>query len=162
MNEALIITGSNMGNREVHLAQAAEALQNKGITIIAYSSVYETEPWGDIPQQAYYNQALKVKTELDTERLLLEMLSAEKQLGRVRTSQQFGPRTIDIDLLLYADRIVNSQNLTLPHPRMQLRRFVLVPACEIAADWMHPILNKSLQVLLNECEDKSAVWKALI
>lgn len=159
MTEALIITGSNMGDRQTYLQRAIDSLHEAGIITISTSPIYETEPWGDIPQQTYFNQILKVQTKLKAEELLNTMLLIENKLGRIRTEQQFGPRTIDIDLLLYNNLIINTETLILPHPRMHLRRFVLVPACDVAPEWIHPIFNKTLSQLLAECQDVGKVWK---
>lgn len=160
MVEALLITGSNMGDRRAYLTQAIASLALEGVETLAMSEVYETEPWGDIPQQNYYNQVLRVQTCCSAEQLLTTMLEVEHKLGRVRGEQQFGPRTIDIDMLLYADAIVDTPTLTLPHPRMHLRRFVLEPACAVAPLWVHPVFKQTLRVLLSQCTDEGLVWLA--
>jgi len=157
MTEALIITGSNMGNRKAYLTKAIEGLRDAAVFTTELSPLYETEPWGDIPQQNYYNQALIVKTKLSANLLLAAMLHVEQQLGRERGEQQYGPRTIDIDLLLYSTQIIQSPTLSIPHPRMHLRRFVLVPSFSIAPNWIHPVFQKTLFQLLKECTDNGKV-----
>ena len=135
MTEVFIGLGSNLGDREGNLAAARSALSRGVIDIAAESSVYETEPWGPVPQGRYLNQVLRGETTLDPHGLLAALLEIERALGRDRTREQrYGPRTIDLDILRYGDREVREPDLQIPHPRMIERAFVLVPLAEIAPE----------------------------
>jgi 2-amino-4-hydroxy-6-hydroxymethyldihydropteridine diphosphokinase len=163
-NLALLMLGSNMGQRDEMLACACKTLSNNKISIISKSQIYETEPWGMPDQQSFLNQAIVVKSEYQPLELLRIALQTETEMGRQRNpNEQYGPRIIDIDILLINNTITDSELLTLPHPRMQLRRFALLPSCEIAGDWIHPLLHKSLSKLLLECPDQCDVklWNSL-
>jgi 2-amino-4-hydroxy-6-hydroxymethyldihydropteridine diphosphokinase len=148
--EAFIAFGSNLGDRLAHMRAAFEMLDaHDSITCTARSSLYETAAVGGPPGQGpYLNAAVAIRTILEPAALLARCLQIESHLGRVR-SEPWGPRTIDLDLLLYSDRIVESESLIVPHPRMHERRFVLVPLAEIAPAAMHPVLRCSVSTLLN-------------
>lgn len=123
--------GANLGDREKSLRRAVELLdEHAEIAVLAVSGIRETEPWGPVEQPPYLNGAVALETELDPRELLDALLEAERRLGRVR-SERFGPRTIDLDLLLYGDVVVDEPGLTLPHPRLHERRFVLEPLVEL-------------------------------
>ena len=127
--------GSNLGDRASNLAAARSALSRGVIGIVAESSVYQTEPWGPVPQGRYLNQVLRATSELAPRDLLAKLLEIERALGRDRTREErYGPRTIDLDILLYGEREVREPDLQIPHPRMVERAFVLVPLAEIAPD----------------------------
>ena len=129
--------GSNLGDREGNLAAARSALSRGVIDIAAESSVYETEPWGPVPQGRYLNQVLRGRMRLEPRALLAKLLEIERSLGRDRMREErYGPRTIDLDILLYGDREVHEPDLQIPHPRMIERAFVLVPLAEIAPEIM--------------------------
>ncbi len=135
MAEAYIALGSNLGERERNLAAAREALARNGTKIVRASSIYETEPWGPAPQGPYLNQVLCIETARTPELLLGFLLETERALGRDRsTAERFGPRVIDLDILLYGSLRIETADLHLPHPRMMERAFVLVPLAEIAPD----------------------------
>lgn len=146
--------GSNLGDRLNALAEAIDHLrQHESIQIDnenGVSSIYKTSPVG-VPetQQDYYNAVLRVKTSMLPEELLQACLQIENQMGRVRNSRN-GSRVIDIDLLLFEDVVMETDLLTLPHPRMHERLFVLIPLCEIAGDVIHPVINKSIRRLHEE------------
>lgn len=124
--------GSNLGDRAAYLRQAIDALGRlPGTRVVRLSSLYETRPWGLAEQPDYYNLVVEIETSLAAEELLRHALAIEAALGRVRTVR-FGPRTIDIDVLLYGDQTHDTPELTVPHPRMLQRAFVLVPLAEIA------------------------------
>lgn len=156
MNTAFLLTGSNMGNREQQLANARELLKEQCGTIVRVSSLYETAAWGNTDQPLFLNQAIELQTVLSARQLMRKILKAEKQLGRVR-KEKYGPRSIDIDILLYNDEIHNYTLLTLPHPEMQNRRFALLPLNEIAPEVVHPVLQKTVSRLLIDCTDHLAV-----
>lgn len=158
MNNVYLLIGGNMGERMANLAAARARLNIDCGRIIATSSIYETEAWGYKEQPAFLNQALAIETTLEAEKLMEEILKIEMVLGRKREIP-LGPRIIDIDIIYFNDEIINSSNLTIPHPSMADRKFVLIPLAEIAPSFMHPILLKTNEVLLKECGDSSVVYK---
>ena len=158
MNKAYLLTGGNLGDREKNLAFAKELIQQQCGTIFAASSLYETAAWGNTDQPAFLNQALELDTAFNARQLIRRILKIEKLMGRVR-KEKYGPRIIDIDILLFNNEKHNYQFLRLPHPEMQNRRFALLPLAEIAPDIVHPVLNKTITKLLNECEDELDVKK---
>jgi 2-amino-4-hydroxy-6-hydroxymethyldihydropteridine diphosphokinase len=158
MNKAYLLTGGNMGDREQNLATAREWIEADCGRIIHASSTYETAAWGKTDQPAFLNQALEIYTSLNAKQLIRHVLKIEKKMGRVR-KEKYGPRMIDIDILLFNNEIVITSFLKIPHPEMQNRRFVLAPLAEIAPNVIHPILNKTMTELLNDCPDKLEVKK---
>jgi 2-amino-4-hydroxy-6-hydroxymethyldihydropteridine diphosphokinase len=158
MNEVYLLTGGNIGNRLEYLSKAKEQIEKRCGSILKASSVYETAAWGKEDQGAFLNQVLKVETNLHPEEVLKTILQIEEYLGRKR-ELKYGPRTIDIDILFFNDKIINRRALKIPHPQMQNRRFVLVPLNEIASGKVHPTLHKTISQLLAECPDPLAVNK---
>lgn len=156
MNIAYLLSGGNLGNREENLAQARKFIHELCGEIMAASSLYETAAWGKTDQPAFLNQALAIKTNLNARQLIRRVLKAEKMMGRIR-EEKYGPRIIDIDIILYNNEKHSYSFLKLPHPEMQNRRFVLVPLAEIAPGIIHPVLKKSITQLLDECPDKLPV-----
>lgn len=135
MAEVYIALGSNLGDRAGNLAAARAALARGAVEIAAASSVYETAPWGPKPQGPYLNQVVRGTTGLAPEALLARLLEIERALGRRReTEERYGPRTLDLDILLYDDLVLREPALQVPHPRMLERAFVLVPLAEIAPE----------------------------
>jgi 2-amino-4-hydroxy-6-hydroxymethyldihydropteridine diphosphokinase len=156
MKNVLISLGSNLGNREANLKIALHALELKLGPIEKKSSVYETKPWGKSDQPNFLNQVIQVNTDVQPEDCLTELLAIEIEMGRQR-NEKWGARTIDLDLLYADGSIVSKATLSLPHPGIALRRFVLVPLVEIAPDFIHPILKKNHRQLLDECGDNLEV-----
>ena len=138
--------GSNVGDREANLRTAIEKLGALG-AVIAVSSFYETEPMGFTEQPWFLNAAAALRTELMPKVFLSKMLAIEQQMGRRRTRPK-GPRNIDLDILLFGNSIIDTLELTVPHPAMHERRFVLEPLAEIAPDTLHPVLKRSVRELL--------------
>ena len=152
MSVAYIALGSNLGDKAANLGQAVKLLQAKGLQIRSVSSFFQTEPYGVTDQPEFINAAACVETSLPPEALLKLLLETELEMGRVRL-RHWGERNIDLDLLLYDDLIYHSDKLTLPHPDMQNRLFVLQPLAEIAAEKIHPVYKKSIQTLLKSLTD---------
>ena len=136
---AFVGLDSNLGDREAMIARAVELLSDAtGVEVIAVSQLRETEPWGPVEQPPYLNGAVELETELPPRALLDVLLAVEGALGRDRTGERWGPRTIDLDLLLYDEVEVDQPGLTIPHPRLHERRFVLEPLAELAPDALVP------------------------
>lgn len=142
--------GSNVGDRLSNLKEAIASLSPQ-MDVKAKSHVYETPPWGYENQSPFYNQVIKVKTYLEPERLLRHLKRLEVALGR-KPSFQNGPRSIDIDMLFYDDLIMNTPVVTLPHPRLHERGFVLLPLMDIAPDLLHPVSQKSVREMIASCD----------
>jgi 2-amino-4-hydroxy-6-hydroxymethyldihydropteridine diphosphokinase len=148
--------GSNLGDREEALARGRRVLERRGFAIRVQSALYETEPVGGPPQDWFLNQVIGGETELDPAALLQAAQAAERELSRVRTVPD-GPRTLDVDLLLFGSEVREDARLCLPHPRLHLRRFVLVPLVEVAPGAWHPRLGLDARTLLERCPDHSRV-----
>lgn len=157
MNLVYLSLGSNVGDREAHLREANAQLAAIG-QVKAVSSIYETEPVEFTQQSNFLNCAVALETDLPPSELMSRLLDIERRLGRERI-QKKGPRTIDIDVLLYGDLVLDSANLTIPHPAMAQRRFVLEPLAEIAPEAVHPDRTKTVRQLLEELPAGQKVWK---
>lgn len=151
-----VALGSNVGDREANLLAARRGLEARGFRITAMSSLYLTEPVDAPPQEWFLNAVAGGETALSPEALLQACLDTEREMGRVRDVPR-GPRTIDLDLLLYGSEVRDAPGLVLPHPRMPARRFVLVPLAEIAPAARHPILGLTAAEMLRRCPDRSQV-----
>lgn len=158
MNRVYLLIGGNMGNREANLAKARAYIKQLCGPVIQSSSLYETEAWGKTDQPSFLNQALETETGLNAEHLIKQVLKIEKLMGRER-NEKYGPRIIDIDILLFNSDRYDLPFLKIPHPEMQNRRFALTPLAEIAGDLQHPIFKKSITQLLKECRDTLEVKK---
>ena len=159
--KAFIGIGSNLGTPAENCEKAIRLLHAPPeIEVVARSSLYESEPVGEIEQNWFVNATVAIKTSLTPEALLNTIFKIEKVLGRERR-EKWGPRIIDLDLLAYGDRVIHSTALTLPHPEMAKRRFVLLPLSEFAGDYMHPVENKTIHTLLKELPESPQVRKIL-
>lgn len=157
MNQAKVILsiGSNKGNKLKNIEECIELIHNKVATVISTSKVYETPSWG-FESDAFYNCALLVHTSKSPEKLLEEIFWVEKELGRVRTdSNEYQAREIDIDIIVFDEKIIKTNSLEVPHPRMQHRLFVLKPIQDLQTDFVHPVLKKNIKELIEECSDTS-------
>jgi len=150
MATVFLALGTNLGDRLENLHRAIEALAPT-VKILARSPIYETPPWGVTDQPAFLNMALRGETLLPPTALLHFLKSLERQLGRI-PSVRYGPRLIDLDILFYDDLVLDSDELTIPHPRLHERAFVLVPLADLAPDFVHPVLRKSVSTLLQQVD----------
>jgi len=152
--------GSNLGDRLGYLQQSTSILSaHKDINIVATSSFYETEPWQMGAENWFVNAVVQITTTLSPEALLEETQRIEVQLGRIKnSSEKYADRTIDIDLLFYNDLIMHTGELTIPHPLMHKRAFMLVPMLEIAQDYVHPLFKKTISDLYDELENPEMVY----
>ncbi len=148
---AYIGIGSNLGNRQKNCSRAIETLEMRGIVVKKRSSIYETKPWGVADQPQFINVVLEVETGLEPYDLLRTLKDIEKEIGR-RETFKWGPRIIDLDILLFDDLFLRDNFLQIPHPLMHERDFVLKPLCEIAPDKIHPLLKVKMCDLLQRLE----------
>ncbi|NJD59356.1 MAG: 2-amino-4-hydroxy-6-hydroxymethyldihydropteridine diphosphokinase [Anaerolineales bacterium] len=145
--------GSNLGNRLNNLQAAMNELEIK-ISQIQQSPIYETEPWGYSDQPLFLNQVIRASTSLEPHELLTFLKATEVKMGRQETFR-FGPRLIDLDILFYDDVILETPDLTIPHPRMTERAFIIIPLSDIAPDLIHPVAGKTIQQLKAELDPSS-------
>jgi 2-amino-4-hydroxy-6-hydroxymethyldihydropteridine diphosphokinase len=155
-NKVFLGLGSNLGNRAENLLMAQKLIEEKVGKTLSKSSIYETAAWGITEQNAFLNQVLEIETIFSPNAVLHLVLKIEKDMGRIREIK-WGERSIDIDVLYYNNEIISTENLTVPHPFIQERKFVLVPLCEIAAAFIHPKLKKSNLELLKNCQDSGEI-----
>ena len=149
---AYLLLGSNLGNRAALLAAARQELATTAGNIVAASGLYETAAWGREDQPAFLNQALALRTQLRPEALLAACQAAEQHAGRQRL-EHWGSRTLDVDILLFGEEIIDTPTLQVPHPRLAERRFALVPLAEIAGALRHPQQSETIETLLRCCPD---------
>ena len=148
--------GSNLGNREENLTLALSLLEKEGVEILKLSSLYETQPV-DFPSQPwFYNQLVEVRAKANPEAFLNLVKRIEQKMGRKRRLKK-GPRIIDIDIILAEGSVIRKKELKIPHPRMEKRKFVLLPFVEISPDTVHPVLNKDIKTLWEKSDDQSIV-----
>ena len=159
MAVSYLLLGTNLGDRGKNLEIAVNHIVNNACRIITYSAVYESEAWGYTDINAYYNLAIEIQTLLPSEQLLETCKKIEQIMGRVKTSENYEARIIDIDILFYNHEIYKSETLEIPHPRLHLRKFVLTPLLEICPEFIHPVFNKAMDKLLTECKDTGWVKK---
>ena len=161
MEKCFILFGSNMGDKDQIFAQACLYINNRCGRVVEVSSSYESEPWGFEAKEWFLNRLVIVETELEPEAMMRQLLDIEVELGRVRHPELGGysSRTVDLDILYFGSRIVLTDNLTIPHPRLHLRRFALLPLCELVPQFVHPALNLTQAELLRRCPDVSVVRK---
>ncbi len=158
-NNSYLSLGSNIRPREYFLSEAIRLLQETVGLLLSQSSIYETESWGFSSEIPFLNIVILMETPLNAESVLQETRKIEKILGRTHKGKPYGSRKIDIDILYINKEVIDSPELTVPHPHLTQRRFVLEPLAELSPDFIHPILQKSSLELLKECRDSSGVKK---
>ncbi len=160
MSEIVLLLGSNLGNRKQHIIQATRQIHRRVGEVLEISSLYSTEPWGFDSGDYFLNAVLLIDAAFSAEDILEKILEIETGIGRQRTSSEgYTSRTIDIDILFYGQQVIREKNLEIPHPRLHLRRFTLVPLSEMVPGFIHPVLNTSVMQLLEECPDDNVVKK---
>jgi 2-amino-4-hydroxy-6-hydroxymethyldihydropteridine diphosphokinase len=158
MNKTYLLLGSNMGNRQQKMLQAIKHIERLIGKVIRQSNLYQTAAWGKTNQPDFLNQVIVVETNLSATETMQTILAIEEKLGRIRTVKN-ASRTIDIDILFFNKEIINQKDLSVPHPEIPNRRFVLVPLNELSPNMKHPVLNKTIHQLLEICPDKLDVKK---
>jgi len=162
METVYLLLGSNLGNSIEIMKLAILQIEKRIGNILSKSSYYETEPWGFSHEQQFINQVICIETTLLPFDLLNKLFDIENELGRVRSNKDgYEARIIDIDILFYGSLIIDELNLQIPHPRMHLRKFTLIPLAEINNNLLHPVLNKTTKELLDICEDTLVVKKII-
>ncbi len=156
MNKTYLLIGGNVGNRIANLKNAINLIEQHIGNITNRSPIYETGAWGNRNQPDFLNQVLIVETNLNAAECMQLIFLMENKMGRVRDKKN-DPRIIDIDILFFNDEIINDPNLTIPHPQIQNRKFVLIPMNEIAPNLVHPLLNQTIKNLLSTCPDQLEV-----
>ena len=157
MSIAYLLLGSNLGNRMKNLRKAHACLNDLMSKTLKTSFVYESPPWGFDHPSRFLNQAVKIGTTLSALELLKDILDIEEKLGRLRRKDTYEARTIDIDMLFFDDMIIQQKDLVIPHPRLHLRRFALLPLADLDPGMIHPLMDKSIVELITACPDKSDV-----
>jgi len=152
MRKIYLSIGSNKGNRYSFIKEALRLIRKDIGKVILMSKIYETKSWG-FQSDDFLNICITIKSELLPTELLNKLKNIEDRIGRIRNSTKILAREIDIDILFYSDKVVDYKDLIIPHPRLHLRNFVLYPLNDIASDFIHPILLKPINELLEECED---------
>jgi 2-amino-4-hydroxy-6-hydroxymethyldihydropteridine diphosphokinase len=157
MSITYLSIGGNTGDRLMFINKARDFITNKIGKIKQESGIYETEPWGFTDNNYFLNIVILVETDLNFHDLLKEINSIEKECGRERSKTHYCSRTIDVDILFFDNIVFKSPDLTIPHPLLQERKFILIPLNDISPGLIHPVLNKSVKELLAECNDNSDV-----
>ncbi len=158
MNKVYLLLGSNIGNTKQNLNLAKKIIKKEIGEPLRTSSIYSTKAWGNLEQPDFLNQVLIVETKLTSVETMKQILKIEEKMGRIRTVKN-APRLIDIDILFFNKEIIQSKDLTIPHPLLQERKFVLIPLNELSPNFIHPVLKKNIHQILVSCQDKLTVNK---
>ena len=137
-------------------------LEKRAGKVVQVSHIYETQPWKMTDEALFLNQVMSLETSLNSQQIMDLIIETETSMGRVRLKLGYEPRTIDIDILFFNDEIIKSSSLTIPHPLIAERRFILEPLCEIAPNYIHPLLKKTLKQLLADCPDKHSIARFML
>ena len=159
MNKVVLLLGSNLGDSQLLFQQVISLIDERLGKLEIQSALYQSPPWGFEHENDFLNQVLILETDLAAGEILQTCLQIEVDIGRKRTTQVYEARRIDIDVLFVNDEVMDTESLVLPHPRLHLRKFTLLPLLELIPDYVHPKLQKSIQELLVACEDNSEVRK---
>jgi 2-amino-4-hydroxy-6-hydroxymethyldihydropteridine diphosphokinase len=162
MNQVVLLLGGNLGDRKMLLIQAIKEIEKNCGSILKKSKIYESEAWGFECDENFLNQAIVLETLLSPFELLLKLQHIEKELGRkekTNINQEYSSRLIDIDILFFNTDIIDNVDLTIPHPRMHLRKFTLDCLLDIAPGYIHPVLDLSIEELSQKCNDNTKVWQ---
>ncbi len=157
MSCVFLLIGSNEGDRGQLISKAIHSIRSEIGNVLKASSLYETEPWGFQSKNSFLNQAISIETNFSPKELLQKIIQIEKNLGRLRNSDTYESRLIDIDILFYENLLVDETELQIPHPQLHKRKFTLIPLSEIASDFIHPVFEERIDVLVNKCDDTSSV-----
>lgn len=157
MKTVFLSLGSNLGDRVLNLDFAIKGINDRIGRITKRSSIYISEPWGFISKDLFLNQIVIAKTIKTPEKVLEEIITIENEIGRIRTSESYESRIIDIDILFYDDLIIEKPQLIIPHPLLHERLFNLLPLIELSPHHIHPMLKKSMSEIIKLCKDKSSV-----
>jgi len=156
MKGIYLLLGSNLGDRKEIVFRALSMIEADIGPVIRRSSVYQTDAWGVVDQPDFLNMAVEIESEMRSAQVLEKIQDIERSLGRIKYGK-WGSRLIDIDILYFGDEVIKTEQLTIPHPHIQERRFTLVPMCELAPDLKHPRLKKTQCELLESCRDRLEV-----
>ena len=161
MEKCYVLFGSNLGNKEALFEQACALINKRCGPVLQASSAYESEPWGFEAEEWFLNRLIVVETSLQPDEMMRQLLAIESTLGRVRrqNTQGYTSRPVDLDILYYGEQIVSTDWVIVPHPRLHLRRFALLPLCELIPNFMHPVLGLTQTELLERCNDPLIVRK---
>jgi len=159
LHTVFLCLGTNLGDKQSNLDLAIAHIVKHCGEVKGQSGVYKSEAWGYESENDFYNQCLKIETHFTPDQLIDILLSIERDMGRPGASTTYADRMMDIDVLFFDDMDIQTGRLVVPHPRIAERRFVLAPMTELAPDLVHPVIKKSMRVLLEECEDEGEVRK---
>jgi 2-amino-4-hydroxy-6-hydroxymethyldihydropteridine diphosphokinase len=154
---AYLMLGSNLGDKLSNLQMATKALEVELGTILRSSAIFESEPWGFIHPEHFYNQLLIVQTYYKAEVVMEKIIKIEEGMGRIRENKEYQARTIDIDIIFYNNQIIQTENLTVPHPKIAERRFVLLPFLKIDSTLVHPLTGLTIWEMYRDCRDNLEV-----
>ena len=157
MERVYLCLGGNVGDTRQYLEKAIDLIDSRIGRVTAKSGIYQSEPWGFKAEQMFLNQVVIAETELAPQIVLENCFQIEAELGRTRSGNGYEPRTIDIDIIFFGNQTINQPNLTVPHPLMHRRNFVLQPLCNVAPDFVHPVLGLTVKQLAAVCDDKAVV-----